>query len=252
MVGKKPFSSNGQNVLVYRFISFPSLHLFPPLPLPLATNHSTMAGIHIVAAAVVISGLCFLLAISAAVAAEAGGSIFRPNSAILDQWISDNIIDHQIRTEEIASGIDTSLDQQLVDAEKKPRYVTVNQDGNGDFATISDAIDSIPENNRQRIVIKIGSGVYKEKVNIERNKPFVTFSGEGNAMPTITFDGTAAEYGTLDSASVIVESPYFIASKIIFEVTRQLKAEGGERLMICKLIEVFLLIRTRPRYLSWG
>ncbi|KAH0461203.1 hypothetical protein IEQ34_008778 [Dendrobium chrysotoxum] len=87
----------------------------------------------------------------------------------------------------------------------------------GDFATISDAFESIPQWNKQRVVIRIGPGVYRENVKIDSSKPFVTFSGKENAMPTITFAGTAAEYGTLDSAAVIVESCYFVASNIIFQ-----------------------------------
>ncbi|KAK8942049.1 putative pectinesterase 63 [Platanthera guangdongensis] len=118
---------------------------------------------------------------------------------------------------EIVSGVNAGLNPPLAQAENHPRFLTVRQDGKGDFTTISGAVDSIPENNVRRVVIRIGPGVYKEKVKVVVNKPFVTFSGDRNAMPKISFNGRAAEYGTLNSASVIVESPYFVASNIIFE-----------------------------------
>lgn len=161
-----------------------------------------------------IAALCLLPIIST----TAGGSIFNPNSAVFDQWISDNVNDFHFRNDEIASGINPDLDPQLRSADKNPRFITVRKDGKGKFTTISDAVDSIPQKNKRRVVIRIGPGVYREKVKIGRSKPFLTFFGERNAMPTITFAGTAAEYGTLDSASVAVESHYFVASNIIFEV----------------------------------
>ncbi|KAH0452345.1 hypothetical protein IEQ34_019644 [Dendrobium chrysotoxum] len=165
------------------------------------------------AAMSLIVAICLLPTISAA----AGGSIFRANSSVFDQWISDSVDDFHFRKDEIARGINAGLDLQLLWAEKNLRVVTVRKNGRGDFATISDAIESIPQRNKQRVVIRIGPGVYREKVKIDSSKPFVTFSGEENSMPTITFAGTAAEYGTLDSASVIVESHYFVASNIIFQ-----------------------------------
>ncbi|KAI9195470.1 hypothetical protein LWI28_015177 [Acer negundo] len=55
------------------------------------------------------------------------------------------------------------------------------------------------------------------KITIERTKPFVTFYGSPNAMPTITQSGTALQYGTVDNATVIVQSDYFVAANIIFK-----------------------------------
>ncbi|XP_020588531.1 putative pectinesterase 63 [Phalaenopsis equestris] len=181
-------------------------------PLPLLTNHLNMseppANFINSPASMAIFAALFLLPI---ISPTAVGSILHPNSAVFDQRISDSPNGFQSR------GINAGLDAKLHLAEKHPRFIAVRKDGKGDFKTISDAIDSIPQKNRQRVVIRIGPGVYREKVKIERTKPFVTFSGDPKAMPTITFAGTAAEYGTLDSASVIVESHYFVASNIIFE-----------------------------------
>ncbi|CAM8905918.1 unnamed protein product [Rhodiola kirilowii] len=109
-----------------------------------------------------------------------------------------------------------TLDPKLVAAESNPKRITVKAGGGGDFKTITDAIKSIPQGNARRVIIQIGPGVYKEKIKIDRTKPFVTFLGNANNMPTLTYGGTALEYGTVDSASVIVESDYFVAANIIF------------------------------------
>lgn len=88
----------------------------------------------------------------------------------------------------------------------------------GEFKTLMDAIKSVPAENTKRVIIKIAPGEYREKVTIDRNKPFITLMGDPKAMPVITFDGTAAKYGTVDSASLIILSDYFMAVNIIVKV----------------------------------
>ncbi|KAH0942794.1 hypothetical protein HID58_002431 [Brassica napus] len=94
----------------------------------------------------------------------------------------------------------------------------VRQNGRGDFKTLTEAINSVPVGNKERVIIKLGHGEYKEKVTIDRNKPFITLYGNPNAMPVLTFDGMAVEYGTVDSATLIVLSDYFMAINIIVKV----------------------------------
>jgi len=141
------------------------------------------------------------------------------DKGIVDQWIADNVKEYEERTAEIANGIDVNLELRVLKAENSTRIITVRQDGTGNFRTITDAINSIPMGNSRRTIIKIGAGVYYEMVTIDRSKPFVTFYGDPAAMPTITFNGTAAVYGTWKSATVSIESAYFVASNIIFENT---------------------------------
>lgn len=40
------------------------------------------------------------------------------------------------------------------------RVITVDATGSGDFLSVQEAIDSIPDNNTQRVIIKIKAGVY--------------------------------------------------------------------------------------------
>ncbi|KAK9099230.1 hypothetical protein Syun_026275 [Stephania yunnanensis] len=113
--------------------------------------------------------------------------------------------------------IDAALDPALVVAEKSVKVIKVRKDGSGDFKTVRDAINSVPSGNTKRTIIYIGPGEYKEKVTVERTKPFVTFYGSSSNMPILNYDGTASKYGTVNSASVIVESEYFMAVNIIFK-----------------------------------
>ncbi|KAJ9163992.1 hypothetical protein P3X46_023610 [Hevea brasiliensis] len=112
-----------------------------------------------------------------------------------------------------------TLDAALEAAEAKPRTIKVSKDGKGDFKTVTDAIKSIPSGNIQRVIVNIGPGVYTEKITIDRTKPFITFRGAPNAMPTLAFGGMAKQYGTVYSATLTVESDYFMAANIIIKNT---------------------------------
>lgn len=108
-----------------------------------------------------------------------------------------------------------TLDAAIVTAEDGPKLIKVMKDGSGNFKTLTEAINSIPERNTKRVVVYIGGGVYNEKIKIPQNKPFVTLYGSPNNMPNLTFDGTAQKYGTVYSGTLIVESDYFRAANII-------------------------------------
>ncbi|KAK9149270.1 hypothetical protein Scep_008027 [Stephania cephalantha] len=113
--------------------------------------------------------------------------------------------------------IDAALDPALVAAEKDVKVIKVRKDGSGDFKTVTDAIESVPSGNTKRTIIWIGAGEYREKITVGRDKPFVTFYGPKLNKPVLVYDGTAEKYGTVNSATVIVESDYFMAANIIFK-----------------------------------
>ncbi|XP_065851838.1 pectinesterase PPME1-like [Euphorbia lathyris] len=109
----------------------------------------------------------------------------------------------------------TQLNPVLQEAEKTRKVIKVGP--NGDFKTITKAIASVPSGNKGRVIINLAKGEYNEKIKVERTKPFITFYGEPGT--TLQAGGTAAKFGTLDSASVIIESDYFISYNIIFKNT---------------------------------
>ncbi|XP_051142813.1 pectinesterase 1-like [Andrographis paniculata] len=107
-----------------------------------------------------------------------------------------------------------ALHTMVASAEKRAKIITVRADGTGQFKTLTEAINSIPTNNQNRVIVCIGPGNYTEKVKIDRLKPFVTLHGDPINMPTLIYDGTALKYGTTDSGTLIVESDYFSAVNI--------------------------------------
>src|ERR1700735_1328788 len=61
--------------------------------------------------------------------------------------------------------------------------IVVAADGSGDFKTIQDAINSLPDSAKIQRVIFIKKGIYKEKLFIEKN--FITLKGEDVAQTQI-------------------------------------------------------------------
>ncbi|XP_073020609.1 pectinesterase 2-like [Primulina eburnea] len=124
----------------------------------------------------------------------------------LSSWFNQNVGPASVRK--------GSLEPALEAAEAGAKVIKVRTDGSGDFKTVNDAIKSIPTGNKDRVILWIGPGNYTEKIKIDRYKPFITFYGDSNNMPSLIYDGTAAEYGTVDSATLIVESDYFSAVNV--------------------------------------
>ncbi|XP_023512285.1 probable pectinesterase 48 [Cucurbita pepo subsp. pepo] len=142
----------------------------------------------------------------------------------LEAWFSEHVKPLAARK--------ADLDPALVAAEESSTVVKVRADGSGDFKTITKAIASVPVGNTKRVVIWIGGGVYKEKVRIDRNKPFITLYGSPNNMPNLTFDGDATKYGTIYSPTLIVEADYFVAANLVIENSspRPEGIKGGQAL----------------------
>ncbi|KAL0316966.1 UNVERIFIED_CONTAM: Pectinesterase 2 [Sesamum angustifolium] len=101
------------------------------------------------------------------------------DKAQLNSWFDRNIGPLDSR--------EGTLNPALVEAEKNVTVVQVRADGTGDFKTITDAIKSVPHNNKHRVIISIGPGNYTEK-----------------------------QFGTLESGTLTVESDYFSAVNLKF------------------------------------
>ncbi|KAL2897151.1 Pectinesterase PPME1, partial [Bienertia sinuspersici] len=110
-----------------------------------------------------------------------------------------------------------TLESNIVEAESGGvEHIDVRQDGSGKFKTISDAVKHVKVGNTKRVILTIGPGEYKEKITIESLHPYITLYGtDPDNRPIITFAGTTAQFGNSDSATLIVESDYFVAVNII-------------------------------------
>lgn len=108
-------------------------------------------------------------------------------------------------------------------AQDKTFDLVVAQDGSGDFRTVQEAINAVPDMRKKfRTTILIKAGTYKEKIVIADSKQAVTLIGEGDVV--LTYDDYASkhnrfgeEMGTSGSASIYIYGDDFYAENITFE-----------------------------------
>ncbi len=75
-----------------------------------------------------------------------------------------------------------------------PADIVVAADGSGQFRMVQQAVESIPKDNRQRMVILIKDGVYHEKVRIDPS--FVTLRGQSRGGARIEFSQSSEDFQT--------------------------------------------------------
>ncbi|KAA8527362.1 hypothetical protein F0562_034923 [Nyssa sinensis] len=95
------------------------------------------------------------------------------------------------------------------------RTVLVDIEGKGDFKSIQTAIDSVPEGNSNWIIIHVRKGIYREKVHIPHNKPYIFMRGNGNKKTAIVWSQSSVD--NVESATFKVEAPHFVAFGIRFK-----------------------------------
>ncbi|SFJ89380.1 pectate lyase, PelA/Pel-15E family [Halobacillus dabanensis] len=93
--------------------------------------------------------------------------------------------------------------------------LVVDKDGNGDYETVQEAIDAVPENNEQEVKIFINNGVYHEVIDIPANKPYISLIGEDEQDTRITYDnyagkdnGIGGKIGTFASATAFLRADH--------------------------------------------
>lgn len=96
------------------------------------------------------------------------------------------------------------------------KVIKVDPSGKGDFKTIQAAVDSVPTNNNQEIVISIEPGTYREKVTVPVDKPFVTMSGSSSGSTVITW---SSGRNLVYSATLTVLAPNFVGKSLTIENT---------------------------------
>lgn len=103
--------------------------------------------------------------------------------------------------------------------ETKELYVSADNDG--EFSTIADALAAAEKYAGMKVVIRIASGVYKERLEIKQDN--ISFIGSGADTTKITFSDYARETmpdgekrGTFRTPSVFVDANDFYACGITF------------------------------------
>lgn len=107
----------------------------------------------------------------------------------------------------------------------QPHFI-VAQDGSGNFKTVQQAINAVPDFRKAQTIIFIKAGVYKEKLVLAPSKRRVKLVGESVDRTIITFDDYNSKrnyFGeimeTSGSASVYIHADDLIVESITFENT---------------------------------
>ncbi len=100
----------------------------------------------------------------------------------------------------------------------------VAQDGTGDFRTVQEAINAVPDFHKRKTSIFIRNGFYREKLIIPETKDSLTLIGEDRNKTILSYNNFASkpsgfgdQLGTSGSASVYICSPNFTAENLTLE-----------------------------------
>lgn len=89
----------------------------------------------------------------------------------------------------VGGGVVVSLRLRSMSA----RVITVSQDGNGDYRTVQEAIDTVPLCNTCRTIIRLSPGVYKQPVYVPKTKNLITLAGLRPELTVLTWNNTATK-----------------------------------------------------------
>ncbi|NLM24781.1 MAG: hypothetical protein GX208_01500 [Firmicutes bacterium] len=139
---------------------------------------------------------------------------------------ASNINNNAVSFSFFGEGISGFTDLDLPYQEGWSNLMIVAKDGSGQFDSVQAAIDAVPENNKERVYIYIKNGVYKEKITVPENKPFISLIGESSEGTILTYDDSARtigpdgkELGTTGSSSFFAKADDFTAENITFQNT---------------------------------
>ena len=151
-----------------------------------------------------------------------------------------------------------TLMQAYAQPQTYPKYLTVAQDGSGNFKTIQEAVNGMRDFSQERVTIFIKKGVYHEKLVIPSWKTNITLVGESRDSTIITNDDFSGKplphgrdtasgrdkYSTFNSYTVIVKGNDFRAENLTIQNTAgrvgqavALHSEGDRcEIVNCKLL----------------
>lgn len=107
--------------------------------------------------------------------------------------------------------------------DSKPNFI-VAADGSGDFTSVQEAINQIPDFRANETIVFIKEGIYKEKLILPASKTNVTIVGESVDNTILTYNDFASKpnlfgenMGTTGSSSFFIFGNNFTARNITFE-----------------------------------
>jgi pectinesterase len=101
---------------------------------------------------------------------------------------------------------------------------TVAKNGSGDFRTVQEAINAVPDLRKKETTIFIKKGIYKEKLVLAGSKTIVHLVGEDRDKTILTYDDYnqkknrfGEEVGTSGSSSIYIYGTDFSAENLTFQ-----------------------------------
>ncbi|KAL9245002.1 hypothetical protein vseg_018712 [Gypsophila vaccaria] len=101
--------------------------------------------------------------------------------------------------------------------------IRVDKSGQGDYTTIQAAVDAVPSDNVEYVFIWIKPGIYREKVVVPANKPYITLSGTQATNTIITWNDGDNIY---DSPTVSILAAEFVGRYLTIENTYGSSGKG--------------------------
>ncbi|XVF69403.1 hypothetical protein PTKIN_Ptkin11bG0079200 [Pterospermum kingtungense] len=101
--------------------------------------------------------------------------------------------------------------------------ITVDPSRKGDYRKIQDAIDAVPSNDNEVVFILVKPGIYKEKVVVPADKPFITISGSNANGAIITWNDSG---NIFESPTFSVLASDFVARYLTIQNTYGARAKA--------------------------
>lgn len=121
-------------------------------------------------------------------------------------------------------GVSEVLKEENTNKEVINYDIIVDLNGTGDYKTVQAAMNSVATLKNTETKIFIKNGIYKEKLEVAKDKNNITLIGESKEKVILTYDdyaskpdGNGGTFGTSGSASFIVTADNFKAQNITFE-----------------------------------
>ena len=127
------------------------------------------------------------------------------------------------------------------------RPIIVAADGSGDFTTVQQAVDHVPDGNNRRVVIQIRQGVYREQIRVGPGKRYITFRGEDPIKTILTYRLSAQQAGNTRLAfSTYVNANDFRAENLAFE-----NSYGTGSQAVALFVDAERAVFQNCRFLGW-
>src|SRR5215831_16831525 len=119
--------------------------------------------------------------------------------------------------------------------------LTVAADGSGQYKTVQEAINAVPQTTRydNPAIIRIKPGVYKELIYVQHEKRFVHLVGEDPEKTVLTYNLNANMIGadgkiigTFRTPTAFIDADDFTVENITFENTAGTHSKDGQALAI--------------------